>query len=64
MRLAAVLSATTMLVCALTASTGTLAGGADDAGAMSACERVTSEVADVPPSMDPVGVGGGTAAAS
>lgn len=59
MRLAAVLSATTMLVCSLTASTATLAAGSDDAGAMSACERVTSEVADVPPSTDPVGVGGG-----
>jgi hypothetical protein len=58
MRLAAVLCATTMLLCSVTASRGALAAGSDDAGPMSACERVTSGVAQVTPSTEPVGVGG------
>jgi len=58
MRLSAFIYATTILVGSVTASTAALASGSDDAGAVSACERITSGVEEVTPSAEPVCVGG------
>ena len=57
MRWSAVLYATTLLVCSLTASTP--APAAIEDGATTSCRRITSGVEEVTPSSEPTGIGGG-----